>query len=85
MSMPQSPKRDAAISGFATGYAWQDPQTAIAWAQDISDPELRQQSLTRAGQAFFRRDPNSARAWLESSGLPAEVREAVQNPPSRRR
>ena len=49
-NMPQSPQRDSAISGFSSGYAWQDPEVAIAWAQDIGDPALRQQSLTRAGQ-----------------------------------
>ncbi len=80
LAMPLSPQRDSAISGFATGYAWQNPRIAIAWAQDIRDPALRQSSLTRAGQAFFRRDPNGAQAWLESSDLPAEVRQQIVRP-----
>ncbi|MDA7613858.1 hypothetical protein N8586_01865, partial [Verrucomicrobiales bacterium] len=70
-------QRDAAISGFSRGYAWQDPEVAIAWALDISDPQLRQESLTRAGQVFLRRDAESARAWLESSGLPSETQQAI--------
>jgi hypothetical protein len=82
--MPQSPKRDSAISGFAMGYAWQNPELAIAWAQDIQDPSLRQTSLTRAGQAFFRRDPENARAWLETSGLPADAQQQISNPNNRR-
>jgi hypothetical protein len=80
MTMPRSPQRDAAISGFSTGYAWQNPQVAIEWANDIADPALRQQTLTRAGQAYFRRDPESARAWLESSNLPPEAQQQVLNP-----
>lgn len=83
-AMPQSPQRDSAISGFAMGYAWQNPQLAIAWAQDIRDPALRQTSLTRAGQAYFRRDPEGARAWLETSGLPAETQQQIANPNFRR-
>jgi hypothetical protein len=75
--MPESAQRDSAISGFSRGYAWQDPLVAIAWALDISNPDLRQETLTRAGQVFFRRDPSSANAWLESSGLPAETRQAI--------
>ncbi len=78
--MPRSAKRDAAVSGFASGYAWQDPQASIQWAQDISDPELRQETLTRAGHAFYRRDPESARTWLDGSGLSAEARQAIMNP-----
>jgi hypothetical protein len=84
LAMPLTPQRDAAISGFATGYAWQNPQVAIAWAQDIRDPALRQSSLTRAGQAFYRRDPAGALAWLETSGLPEEVRQQVAAPENRR-
>lgn len=82
--MPRSPKRDSAISGFAMGYAWQNPQLAITWAQDIQDPGLRQTSLTRAGQAYFRRDPDAARAWLDSSGLPDEARQQIANSNNRR-
>ncbi len=77
-AMPRSDKRDAAISGFSSGYAWQDPQMAIAWAGDISEPNLRQQSLTRAGQIYFRRDPEGARTWLETSGLPAETQAKIR-------
>jgi hypothetical protein len=78
-AMANSPQRDAAISGFATGYAWQDPQTAIAWAQDIDDPALRESSLTRAGRAFYRRDANGAMAWLAESGLSEEARQKVMS------
>ena len=84
LAMPQSPKRDSAISGFAMGYAWQNPQLAITWAQDIQDPGLRQTSLTRAGQAYFRRDPNAAQAWLDSSGLPEEARQQIADSNNRR-
>ena len=85
MSMEPSAKRDSAISGFANGYAYQDPETSIAWANDISDPNLRVSTLTRAGQVYFRRDPEAAKTWLASSGLSAEVQQAIQNPPRRRR
>ena len=84
LAMPQSPQRDSAISGFAMGYAWQNPQLAITWAQDIQDPVLRQTSLTRAGQAFFRRDPDAAQVWLDSSGLPEEARQQIANSNNRR-
>lgn len=84
LAMPQSAKRDSAISGFATGYAWQNPQLAITWANEISDPTLRQNSLIFSGQIFFRANPDGARAWLESSGLPADAQQQITTPRDRR-
>jgi hypothetical protein len=84
MSMPNSPQRDSAISGFSMGYAWQNPQVAITWAQDISDPDLRQSTLTRAGEAYLRRDPAAGQAWLQTSGLSAETQQKIINSANRR-
>jgi hypothetical protein len=81
--MPTSPQRDNAISGFSNGYAWQNPQVAIQWANDISDPALRTQTLTRTGQIYFRQNPEAARTWLESSNLPPETQQQILNPPRR--
>ncbi|MDB4630852.1 hypothetical protein OAF46_04990, partial [Akkermansiaceae bacterium] len=85
LSMPSSAKRDSAVSGFARGYAWQNPENAIAWAQDISDPGLRDQTLTQVGEAYFRRKPDEARAWLPESGLSPAMQEQVLSRDRRRR
>ena len=84
LAMPQSAKRDSAISGFATGYAWQNPQIAITWANEISDSTMRQNSLIFSGQVYFRSNPDAARAWLETSGLPPEAQQQITNPRDRR-
>jgi len=68
------------IIGFSSDHAWQNPSVAVNWAQDISELDLRAPSLTRAGQIFFRRDPMSTQAWLDSSNLPAEMRQAILKP-----
>jgi hypothetical protein len=81
--MPNSPQRDTSISGFTSGYAWQNPQMAVQWAGSISDPKLRQRSITQAGQIYFRQNPTEAKAWLQNSGLPPEVQQQISNPPRR--
>jgi hypothetical protein len=83
-SMPRSPQRDAAISGYTHSLAYRDPAAAIEWANSIAQDNLRTSALTRAGQALFRRDADAARQWLTSSGLPPEAQEQVLNPPRRR-
>ena len=85
VTMPQSPARDSAISGFASRLAGEDPQSAIAWAGQIADAGARQRTLVRAGQELFRRNAEEARNWLATSGLPQSAQEQVMAPPPRRR
>ena len=66
----------------------QDPGSALAWARRIYDPTVRRRVLIGVGQAWFRRDPEAARAWLTESELSEEIQTAIQRPPeleSRRR
>ena len=85
VAMNDSPARDSAIGGFVRRLAYEDPQSAIAWAGEISDPGAREQTLVRAGQAMLRRDVAGTREWLATSGLSAEAQKQVLNPPQRSR
>ena len=80
LTMNQSPERDSAISGFAGRLAWEDPRSAIAWADEISDPQARERTLVRAGQAMLRRDAAGTREWLATSGLSPEAQKQVLAP-----
>jgi hypothetical protein len=77
VEMAQSPSRDQAINGLVSRHRWEDPLASIAWAGQITDPETRVDSLVRAGQAYFRRDPGAASTWLASSGLPADAQQKI--------
>ena len=79
LSMPSSAKRDSAIRGFALGISRQEPETAVAWANVIQDPKLREQSLIKTGQYYLRSNPEAAKAWLTNSGLPAKLKSKIQN------
>ena len=84
LNMPNSPQRDSAINGFAEGYAWQDPNTAVAWAADISDPEMRNETLISVGQIFFSRNPVEANTWIEGNEFPPEMVQQIQRGRERR-
>lgn len=75
--MPQSTERDHAISGYATRMVYENPSAALAWADAVSDPAFREQTLIRTGQIYYRRDPNAAREWLANSGLSPESQQRV--------
>lgn len=84
LSMNRSSERDQAINGFTSRIQREEPASAIAWAQEIGDPQLQQETLTSAARSwYYSRDREAATAWLETSGLPAEAVEKIIAEPSR--
>jgi len=73
-AMKPSANRDNAIGGFIFSYRWEDLVTSIAWANQIQDPGFRKFVLTLTAEAYARKEPAAAAAWLRGSGLPAETR-----------
>jgi len=72
-SMKPSSQRDHAIGGFIFSYRWEDLVTSIAWAHQIQDAEFRKFVLALTAEAYARKEPAAAAAWLRGSGLPAET------------
>ncbi len=69
-TMPPSENRDYAIGGLVYSHRWEDPSATSAWAGEIKDTKRRQEVLTLAAEAYARKDPAGAAAWLPASGLP---------------
>ncbi|MBK1882796.1 hypothetical protein JIN85_10245 [Luteolibacter pohnpeiensis] len=79
--MPASSQKDWAINGFATNVVGKDPQTAIAWANSVQDPKVREDTLIRTGQIYYHRvDKEAAKNWLATSGLSPEAQEQIIHP-----
>ena len=79
--MPASSQKDWAINGYATNVAGKDPQSAIAWANTVQDPKVREQTLIRTGQIYYHRgDKEAAKTWLATSGLSPEAQEQIIHP-----
>lgn len=76
-SMPPSENRNHAIQGLVYTHRWEDPVSSIAWAGQISDTKGRQDALTLAAEAYLRKDPAGAAAWLPVSGLPEATQQRL--------
>lgn len=70
------PEADAAIRSFVRK-SYAKPMLAVSWAGRIQDPEMRRKALVQAGQRWLGKDPESARAWLEQSGLEEQVQREI--------
>jgi hypothetical protein len=71
------PALDPAIAELARARAQSSPASALEWAARIQDEARRRRSVVRAGRTWRRQDPEAARAWLERSDLPEEVRQSI--------
>jgi len=71
-TMPDSSKRDSAITGLAVNIVHKNPEQAINMAADISEPKKRLQMITYSGSVGFKKNTNGLRKWLENSTLSAK-------------
>jgi hypothetical protein len=78
--MPPSGNRDNAIGGLIHSYRWEDPVSSIAWANQIQDAKRREFVLALTAEAYAKKDPAAAAAWLPTSGLPAKTQQRFLNP-----
>jgi hypothetical protein len=76
-SAPAATPLDPALEVLAEVLARDEPEAAVACAARISDEERRERNLVAAAQAWFRSDPDAARAWLAESGLSEQAQREV--------
>jgi hypothetical protein len=63
-SLPRSHDRNLALGALAYSWAESDPETAMAWASDLSPVDGREEVRIRAFEPWMRRDSSSASQWL---------------------
>ena len=79
IDMPPSEDRNFALNGFISGLAHQDPEAAVLWAAEITEPGMREAAMVRAARHYYRQDTEAAAQWFARSGLPETAWERVKN------
>ena len=75
---------DPVVAIHAEMEARREPETALAWAQRIHDPRLREATIIRATRNWIEQDREAAEAWLAAADLPEKVKmKAGTLPPAR--
>jgi hypothetical protein len=70
--------KDVAISTYAT---WEsDPQTALRWAQNIGDPEMRTRNIVSIVSTWWQQDKTNADNWISHSNLTKEQIQEIKSP-----
>ena len=76
--LPPSGSRDAAVAAYAERTAELDGEAALAWAASIGAEKSRTESTTKAYEAWQKKAPQAAQAWLDANRtLPDDLRAAL--------
>lgn len=74
-TFPAGPDKDRAADALVKAIAMDSPEEAWQWTLSIADPALRANSVLQSLTAMQKRDPVTARQWLESAPVSAQERE----------
>jgi hypothetical protein len=68
-NLPPEIDRDHSAWGISNRMAADDPAAAIAWAESIKDPQIKQQALMDVAHRYKELQPQAFAEWLPRSGL----------------
>jgi RNA polymerase sigma-70 factor (ECF subfamily) len=60
---------------FAQSWSFADPRAAVAWADGLERPELRESALLYSFQKWVVADRDAAQAWVTQAALPEPLRQ----------
>lgn len=72
--LPPGSERDVAIHAGAGSLVDSFPDLALQLAMEITDGALRTRQTERAARAWLVAEPEAARAWIERSNLPIDLK-----------
>lgn len=74
---PAGQSKDAGLQVLSGQIAMEDPETALSWVKTISDPKMQTGQTEGILREWLRNDPASARKWIGTSPLPADLRQRL--------
>jgi len=75
----QSPSMtlDPAVHIVVVEQLEESPAAALSWTRRIYDKGRRERMMVKVGKSWMREDPEAAKQWLSTSGLPLGARRAI--------
>jgi hypothetical protein len=77
--LPTGDTRDAALKDYVESMAYWAPERAAEAVGLISEPAKREQAVAITLTSWAEMDPTSARNWITSLTMPADVKARVQS------
>lgn len=65
--------KDECLKALSRQISNEDPEAALAWANTISDPQIRANQTESLAREWLALDPANAKKWISASPLPPEA------------
>lgn len=78
-SLPASPELDWAVASYTFRAAQEDPQSAISWAESISNERMRLRMTEQVAANWKQQDPESFQQYLDAGDFSDEDKKRLNN------
>ncbi|MGB0259507.1 MAG: hypothetical protein ACPGES_12720 [Coraliomargarita sp.] len=78
-SMPASPELDWAVASYTYRAAQEDPESAISWAESITNEHMRERMTEQVAANWKKQDPEAFQVYLDSSDLSDKRKEQLNS------
>jgi hypothetical protein len=78
-SLPRSHDRNVALGSIVASWAETDPETAVNWANELSNADGREEVRMRAFEPWMRHDASAASQWLLDHESDPEADRTIAN------
>ena len=79
-TLPEDKGKQNLVQNFANSIAYQYPELAAPWAEALTEETARNSALENVAQQWLRTDSTSARAWIDKTSLPDDVKQRLLKP-----
>lgn len=79
-NLPAGTASEGMVSAFLAGAVVKYPDYAAQWTQSVTDETLRQKYQIQVARQWMKTDSSAATKWIESLGLPEEIKQSLKAP-----
>ena len=76
-TLPEDSAKQRAVQSYVNQLVWQNPGMAAPWAEALTDPLARQNSLENLARQWLQTDHAAAEAWLGKVSLPDNIKQQL--------
>ncbi|HKK18004.1 MAG TPA: hypothetical protein VJ952_04910, partial [Opitutales bacterium] len=77
-SQPSSPELDRAVMSYTYRAAQEDPESAMTWAESISNDRMRGRMMQHVAGNWKNDDPEGFQSYLDSANLGEEQKKQLE-------
>ena len=79
-TLPAGTASEEMVNAFLEGAVGKYPEFAAQWTKSTTDETKRQKYQIEVARQWLKTDPSAALKWIDSLGLPEEIKQSLKTP-----